>query len=152
MAALARAEGYEHYEVSNYARPGGRSRHNQLYWQHREYLALGPGACGFLGDLRYGNAGAVGRYAARLEAERLPIERHEWLSPAQRSAERLILGLRTSDGVPAAWLEARARDDDRLRAQLDTWRDRGLLTLDRDRARLTEAGFLLSDALFVELL
>jgi oxygen-independent coproporphyrinogen-3 oxidase len=152
LASLAHAEGYEHYEVSNYARPGCRSRHNQLYWQHREYVALGPGACGFLGDLRYGNARAVGRYAGLLEADRLPIGQHEWLSARQTAAERLILGLRTSDGVPATWLERRAGTDGRLRALLEAWRDRGLLALDGDRARLTEAGFLVSDALFVELL
>jgi oxygen-independent coproporphyrinogen-3 oxidase len=152
LAARARAAGYEHYEISNYALPGCRSRHNQLYWRRREYAAVGPGACGFLGDLRYGNARALARYTGALEHRRLPVERHEWLGERQVTAERLILGLRTADGVPAAWLEARAGGDARLGALLEAWRDRGLLTLDADRACLTEAGFLLSDALFVELL
>ncbi len=152
LASLARSEGYEHYEISNYALPGCRSRHNQLYWQHREYVALGPGACGFLGDLRYGNARAVGRYIRQLEGDRLPVEQHEWLSERQKTAERVILGLRTGDGVPAAWLVACAGADARLRTLVEEWRARQLLTLDADRARLTEAGFILSDALFVELL
>ena len=49
LARAAAARGFEHYEISNYARPGFRSRHNQIYWRAAEYLAAGPGACGFVG-------------------------------------------------------------------------------------------------------
>jgi coproporphyrinogen III oxidase-like Fe-S oxidoreductase len=64
----------------------------------------------------------------------------------------LILGLRISDGIPAALLETRLEGDSRLRRLVDEWRARTLLIDTGDRVRLTEAGFLLSDALFVELL
>ena len=76
----------------------------------------------------------------------------EHLSERQRLAEKLILGLRLSDGIPTAWLEARLEGDDRLRRFVDEWRGRTLLVDAGDRVRLSEAGFLLSDALFVELL
>ncbi len=78
---------------------------------------------------------------------------HETLTPRQRLAERLILGLRTRDGVPAAWIEERiAIEAGRLRDLLDAWKERSLLLEEDGRATLTEAGFLLSDALFVEML
>jgi len=174
LARTAAERGFEHYEISNYARPGFRSRHNQIYWRAAEYLAAGPGACGFVGRVRYANVRATPRYADTLEEGRLPLDTFEELTPRQRLAERLILGLRTADGVPAAWLDARLlcsggrepgsnrgwpargagwlRDAAPLRRTVDAWRGERLLTDAGDRVRLTEAGFLLSDALFVELL
>jgi oxygen-independent coproporphyrinogen-3 oxidase len=152
LARAARARGLEHYEISNYARPGFRSRHNQIYWQAAEYLAAGPGACGFVGRMRYANVKATARYCETLAARELPFAFFEHLSERQRLAERLILGLRVSDGIPAAWLQARLEGDERLGRFVGEWRARTLLIDAGDRVRLTETGFLLSDALFVELL
>jgi putative oxygen-independent coproporphyrinogen III oxidase len=153
LVQLAADAGFEHYEVSNYARPGHRSTHNQIYWHAKEYLGLGPGACGFLGNVRYGNVKPVERYNAMVAAGDAPVDTHETLTPRQRLAERLILGLRLCDGVPSAWLEERlALEPARLPATLEAWRKRGLLIESDGRVRLTEAGFLLSDALFIELL
>jgi oxygen-independent coproporphyrinogen III oxidase len=153
LVQLAADAGFEHYEVSNYARPGHRSRHNQIYWHAEEYLGLGPGACGFLGNVRYGNVKPVERYGAMVAAGDAPVDTHETLTPRQRLAERLILGLRLGDGVPSACLEERvALAPARLPATLEAWRERGLLVESDGRVRLTEAGFLLSDALFIELL
>jgi oxygen-independent coproporphyrinogen III oxidase len=153
LARLAGEAGFEHYEVSNYARPDRRSRHNQRYWRWEEYLALGPGACGFLGHVRYGNVKPVERYCTLVEGGSLPLQSHEVLTPRQALAEQLILALRTSDGIPAERLAERcALDRGRLPDVLDAWRERGLLAERDGRVRLTEAGFLLSDALFTELL
>jgi oxygen-independent coproporphyrinogen-3 oxidase len=153
LARLAGEAGLEHYEISNYARPGHRSRHNQRYWHWEEYLALGPGACGFLGSVRYSNVKPVERYCALVEQGGAPLASHEVLTDRQALAERLILGLRTIDGVPAAWIAERcALERDRLPEVLEAWRARGLLVDRDDRVCLTEAGFLLSDALFTELL
>ena len=153
MTELAAEAGFEHYEVSNYARPGHRSTHNQIYWRAEEYLGFGPGACGFLGEVRYANVKAVDRWAAMIAAGDAPVGSHETLTPRQRMAERLILGLRLREGVPAEWLEERvALDGSRLRGVLAAWTERGLLVTEDARARLTEPGFLLSDALFMELL
>ncbi len=153
LARLAADAGYEHYEVSNYARPGRRSAHNQVYWRAEEYLGLGPGACGFLGDVRYANVKPVERYCALVEGGQPPVASHETLTRRQRLAERLILGLRLSEGVPAAWVSERIDfERGRLPALLTAWKERGLLVEDAGRLRLSEAGFLLSDALFIELL
>ncbi len=152
LARAASGRGFEHYEISNYARPGFRSRHNQIYWQAAEYLACGPGACGFIGDVRYGNHKPVERYAAALASGSLPLDTWERLTPRQRQAERLILGLRTLDGVPGAWLDERVADDTRLARLVADWEQEGLLRRGSGQVGLTESGFLLSDALFVELL
>jgi oxygen-independent coproporphyrinogen III oxidase len=153
--ALARAtaeRGFEHYEVSNYARPGHRARHNLGYWRAAEYLAAGPGACGFVGDVRYGNIKPLARWRAAIGNGTLPVETAERLTPRQRLAERLILGLRTSDGVPMAWLDERMAGEAALGRRIEEWQRAGHLRFDGGHARLTESGFLVSDALFVDLL
>ena len=152
LARAAAARGLEHYEISNYARPGFRSRHNQIYWHAAEYLAAGPGACGFVGRMRYANVKATPRYCETLAGGALPVASSEHLSDRQRLAEQLLLGLRTIDGISGTLLESRLDGDPRLRRLVDEWRARALLIDAGDRVRLTEAGFLLSDALFVELL
>jgi oxygen-independent coproporphyrinogen-3 oxidase len=153
LTELAAEAGFEHYEISNYAKPGHRSAHNQIYWRAEEYLGLGPGACGFLGDVRYGNVKPVERYGAMVACGEPPVGTYETLTPRQRMAERLILGLRLGDGVPAAWLDERvALGPARLQTTLAAWRERGLVVEREGRVCLTEAGFLLSDALFIDLL
>jgi putative oxygen-independent coproporphyrinogen III oxidase len=153
LTRRTRAAGLEHYEVSNYAQPGRRSQHNQIYWHAEEYLALGPGACGFLGGVRYGNVKAVERYCATLEAGGLPVATHERLAPRQILAERLMLGLRLAEGVPESWLDERITlDPRRLRSVIASWTDLGLLRREDGRVHLTEDGFLLSDTLFSELI
>jgi len=152
LTRAAAARGFEHYEISNYARPGHRARHNLGYWRAGEYLAAGPGACGFVGDVRYGNIKPLTRWRAAVDAGTLPVETSERLTPRQRLAERLILGLRTSDGVPAAWLAERTASEPALARRIDEWERAGHLVADGARVRLTESGFILSDALFVDLL
>jgi oxygen-independent coproporphyrinogen-3 oxidase len=151
LAHAAAARGYEHYEISNYARPGFRARHNLVYWRAAEYLASGPGGCGFVGDVRYANAKPVARYCAALHDGRLPIDTFEHLTESQRLAERLVLGLRTSDGVPAVWLAERVAGDPRLARRVADWMAAGLLRETSTGVRLTERGFLLSDAIFTDL-
>ena len=87
-----------------------------------------------------------------MNAGTLPVETCERLTPRQQLAERLFLGLRTSDGVPAAWLAERAAGEPTLRRRIEAWQSAGHLTVDGGRARLTESGFIVSDALFVDLL
>jgi oxygen-independent coproporphyrinogen-3 oxidase len=103
--------------------------------------------------VRYANHRAVPRYCSEIEAGDLPVASHEVLTARQMLGERLFLGLRTADGIPDAWLEERlALGPASLARRLDDWVERGLLQRADARARLTEAGFLLSDALFAELL
>jgi oxygen-independent coproporphyrinogen-3 oxidase len=153
LARLAPEAGLEHYEISNYCRPGFQCRHNLLYWRGDEYVGLGPGGSGHLGGVRYTNVKPVQRYCSALEAGAFPLAQWERLTARQRQAERLILGLRLREGVPRTWLDARVADGPADVATIvGRWGAEGFLIADEGRVRLTEAGFLLSDSLFVDLL
>ncbi len=91
--------GYEQYEISNYAKPGYRSRHNSSYWMGSRYLGLGPSAHSFDGKRRWWNVSNVMKYTAQLNDGLLPVESDEILTPAQRSLEAILLGLRTAQGL-----------------------------------------------------
>ncbi len=103
--------GYERYEISNYARGGHRSRHNDLYWTGGEYLGLGCGAVGFLygdpaeprgGGRRWGNYRDPAKYLRAIEEGSSPEEWSEQLSAEQLFAERMAMGLRRVEGVDLA--------------------------------------------------
>jgi oxygen-independent coproporphyrinogen-3 oxidase len=92
--------GYDHYEVSNFARnPKLRSRHNQKYWRRVAYLGLGPAAHSYDGRKRWWNLRDLGAYDRALSAGRRPVEDFEEIDPEQARLEELSLGMRTSDGV-----------------------------------------------------
>jgi len=132
--------GYQHYEVSSYARPGHRAIHNALYWSGAEYLGLGCGAASFRRDgaagLRWSNTRAAGRYLRSRGGERV-TERVE-LTAEQVAEDALWLGMRTSDGVSEAALAGRPRVRDGL------VRD-GLARAEGGRIRPTLRGFLHAD-------
>jgi len=92
--------GFDHYEVSNYARPGHRSRHNQAYWEGAEYVGLGPGAFSTVAGRRWKNVADTGAYTV-LAAAGQPLEREvEHLTADELRRERIALLLRTAAGVP----------------------------------------------------
>jgi len=134
LAAL----GYEQYEVSNFCLAGEESRHNAAYWRRAPYLGLGPGAHGFWGRRRYANHGDIERYLDALARERLPEADAEILGRCDRCLERIVLPLRTREGVPLADLPA--EPDWLARGERD-----GLWRLDGRRLRLTGRGLLRID-------
>lgn len=143
-ARLLTARGYLHYEVSNFARGSEyRSRHNMGYWRHAPYLGLGPSAHSFDGQRRWWNARSLGGWLAALEAGRPPLEGEERLSQEQLLTERLMLGLRTSDGVPLELIE-RFEGAQAALAQLEAG---GLVRVAGGRAAPTREGFLVADRL-----
>jgi oxygen-independent coproporphyrinogen-3 oxidase len=102
---LTRA-GFEHYEVSNFAKPGHRARHNFAYWRGVPYAAVGPGAHEFDGSVRRWNVGAYVDWVRRLEKGTDPREGQETLTPENRIAEAVYLGLRVADGLEISPAEA----------------------------------------------
>lgn len=93
------AAGYEQYEISNYARPGRRCRHNMLYWRNQQYLGCGAGAAQYLEGVRSSKLADPQAYREAIEAGTAPIESQERLDCLQRAGETIMLGLRLSDGV-----------------------------------------------------
>ena len=101
-----RQAGYDHYEISNWALPGFRSRHNLKYWRREPYLGFGAGAHSFDGRLRWANAHDPAAYVAAIEEGRLPIEQLEEVTPKQALEEEIFLGLRQLEGIDLARIEA----------------------------------------------
>lgn len=141
-----RAAGYEHYEISSAALPGWRARHNQAYWQHREYIGLGPGAHSLTAGTRRANQADVPAYVQALEAGRWPPGQRERLTPAMRRREQLLLDLRRREGIDVWKLGLEA-----ARPFLADLARRRLGKLAGPRFALTPAGWLVSDSIAPQL-
>jgi oxygen-independent coproporphyrinogen-3 oxidase len=137
------AAGFEHYEISSFARPGRRSRHNQAYWHHVPYLGLGPAAHGFDGRRRWWNVRSVAAYVERLTSGADAMEDAETLDDDQLRLEALYLGLRTLDGVALDVVRGFAGWE----ATVDNLVAEGLVRVVEERLRPTVRGFLVADAL-----
>ena len=146
--------GYEGYEVSNFARtPALRSRHNSAYWNHTDYLGFGPAAHSFIHPERSWNVKDCDAYCDALLEGRLPVEDSETLTASQLAAERIMLALRTRDGLDLrAFTREFAVDLRATRAEtLARLEKDGLIRLRGDRLQPTLAGMAVADALAVEL-
>lgn len=160
---LGRA-GFEHYEISNWARPGYRCKHNLVYWQNREYLGLGAGAHSFLNGVRFSAVLLPNRYAELVDESAaaladgsgtmLHIVGAETVTPELSMADTLILGLRLLDGVDAgAFARRYGRGVDAVYGDvLAEFTGYGLLERTPTHLRLTPRGRLLSNELFQRLL
>lgn len=134
--------GFEHYEVSNFARPGRRSRHNSSYWTGVPYAALGPSAHAFDGRVRSWNVAAHADWERRLRSGESIIAGSEQLTAENRLSERVYLGLRTTDGL-------RANDAELQLAR--PWLAAGWAEITNKTIVLTATGFLRLDALAASL-
>lgn len=158
MAVLEDA-GYEHYEVSNYARPGMHSRHNSAYWDHTSYIGLGPSAHSFLRPApgrparRWSNVRSIGAYCDGAMTGGRTVDREEDLSAAELFEEGVFLGLR-SGGLDEAAVEALSgiRFTARQRSTLAGLCETGLAERVGERVRLTRAGFMLCDEVCARML
>jgi oxygen-independent coproporphyrinogen III oxidase len=106
---LLTAAGFDHYETSNYARPGHHSSHNQGYWRGEDYLGLGPSAVSTIDDTRWKNVPDTPRYVAQVTAVGHALAESESLDPEARRLERIALGLRTVEGISLDLLSLESR-------------------------------------------
>jgi oxygen-independent coproporphyrinogen-3 oxidase len=133
-----REHGYEHYEISNAARPGHHARHNSAYWRRAPCLGLGPSAHSGFGSERRWNVREWAAYQRLVACGKSPLEGRELLDPDAVALEELYLGLRTSEGLAA----------DRVPAMvMAEWLDAGWAQTGSGRLRLTPEGWLRLDAL-----
>lgn len=135
--------GFEHYEVSNFAKAGFRARHNAKYWARVPYLGLGPAAHSFDGERRWWNPTGIGPWLDAIEAGRDPAEGAETLSDADARLERLMLGLRTREGTSLA--------DVGDAAALARFAGGGFVVVEGERVRPTVRGMLVADRMAAEL-
>jgi oxygen-independent coproporphyrinogen-3 oxidase len=142
------AAGYEHYEISNFAKPGYRSRHNSSYWQGKKFLGLGPSAHSFNGSSRQWNVANNSKYISALNKNELPFEK-EILTPVQQLNEYIMTSLRTKEG-----LDLKRNGEIAANALIKTagkYIDSGKMILNEDRLILTNEGKLLADGIAASL-
>jgi len=144
------AAGLEHYEVSNFARPGHRSRHNETYWTGGEFYAAGPGAARYLEGRREINHRSTTTYLQRVLSGKSPVAESEKLEPEDAARERLVFGLRRLQGIECEAFERETGFSVHALggAALREYQQHGLMERKDGTLRLTRKGLLVSDALW----
>ena len=145
IAELEKA-GFEHYEISNFSKPGFESRHNLMYWDNVEYYGIGAGASGYVNGVRYKNHGPIRHYLEAVEAGNARVQ-EEVLTLKEQMEEEMFLGLRKKSGVSKKRFEEKfgVSFEDQYGAVVSELTGQGLLVADRDIVRMTKHGLFLGD-------
>ncbi|MCH2149320.1 MAG: radical SAM family heme chaperone HemW [Phycisphaerales bacterium] len=145
--------GFQQYEISNWSHPNQQCMHNLVYWRNGNWWPVGPGASGHIDGVRWKNEARLGTYVS---GAGLPAATHvEQVDADAQVGEAFMMGLRLMQGMSAERVEsllACGRDGERRRRMIELHAGNGLLEMDSAGLRLTEAGILLSDTVFADLL
>ena len=146
------AAGYEHYEISNFAKPGSRSRHNSAYWQGTPYLGIGPSAHSYNGKDRKWNVANNAAYIQAIKEGHIPFEA-ETLTDTQRLNEYVMTSLRTIEGMDMRWIGNKWGDIElqRILKEATPFLKSGKLDSDGNVIVLTREGKLFADGISAEL-
>jgi oxygen-independent coproporphyrinogen-3 oxidase len=142
--------GFEQYEVSNFARPGHRCRHNEVYWDHEPYLGLGPAAHSYIHPQRWGNVKDINRYCDMVEAGEMPCEFVETLDTRMLAAEMLLVGFRRADGIDEVQFAEKCGEIIENivgRQKLDYYQEQGLIRYEKPFWQPTAQGMLMADGM-----
>ena len=142
--------GYDRYEISNYSQPGLASRHNCLHWTGGQYVGLGPSAQSYVRGQRYGNVSNLTAYNRALADGTLPVFESEQLTSAADLGERIVFGLRMTDGI--SLVDTGAMSCAELIRTIEELTHQGLIEGRGERIRLTRRGRRLADSVAVALL
>jgi oxygen-independent coproporphyrinogen III oxidase len=145
-----KAAGYQHYEISNWAKPGFASRHNLKYWEREPYLGFGAGAHSFWGGQRWANVHDAAEYVRAIEGGRVPIEQRETVTEEMALEEELFLGLRKLAGIDVPRIEKQYGVE--LNGRIAPLEEAGLVERDGDTVRLAEGKLSVSNEVFVGLM
>jgi oxygen-independent coproporphyrinogen-3 oxidase len=151
----ARTLGFEQYEVSNFAKPGFRCRHNEAYWHHAPYIGLGPAAHSYIHPQRWGNVPDVTDYCSMLQQSIPPRVCIETIDIKALKEELIFLGLRTTDGINENTFYEKTGEllkSGERKAVLEQWQDRGLLEYRQPYWKLTTEGLMMADGLARDLM
>ncbi|MDD7362758.1 MAG: radical SAM family heme chaperone HemW [Peptoniphilus sp.] len=142
---------YAQYEISNFAKPGYRCRHNLHYWTLGEYIGLGAGSSGYLNGVRYRNETDMHQYGEKIARGVKPVAAYEKLTDLDRDNEYMMLGIRLNEGIPLDEpIPSGARFIDRYKAEIERNIERGLLEIRDERVALTARGRDLSNRVEVD--
>ena len=148
-----KSNGYEHYEISNFCRPGFHSRHNSSYWTGKKYLGCGPSAHSYDGTSRQWNVASLPQYIQGIQ-EGTPYQKKEELDLYTRYNDFIITRLRTAYGIPTHILKETFGETlfDYCMRMASPHLKQGFLTLDNHIMKLTEKGIFISDGIMSDLL
>jgi oxygen-independent coproporphyrinogen III oxidase len=148
------AEGYENYEISNWALPGHQSRHNLTYWQNLPYIGMGAGAHSFFGGRRFSNVLDPQEYIRLLKKQHRPEAECESIDRIREMSETAFLGLRTAQGLHLPTFAERFAESftQFVGSRLRQVEEAGLLEHDHDWIRLSKRGRLLGNEVFLRIL
>lgn len=146
--------GFEHYEISNFAKPGHACKHNQNYWLGKPWWAFGPSAARYLGGTRSVNHRGTLEYIRRVEGHRSAVDEFEPLTPEQMVRERFVFGMRQMVGVnwESMKLEAEPATRQSIEIAIDKHVAAGWMVREGEQVRLSREGLFISDALWSEYL
>ncbi len=148
-----RSFGFEHYEVSNFAKPNFECLHNLRYWRHQEYVGFGASAHSYFKEKRYWNFRNIGKYLDNIQKGLLPIENQETIGVKEKLLESLMLGLR-SEGIDFASFQKNFDVELTKIANslFNEWVELGKAKIDHRRVKLTDEGYFVCDKLILDLL
>lgn len=152
LMQLLNEAGYEHYEISNFAKPGFRSKHNSSYWQHKPYLGLGSSAHSFNGNSRQWNVSNNALYIKSINEDRVPFEIEE-LSSAQKINEYIMTGLRTMEGLSLQFIKQSSceKTGTDILNDAEKYIQRNWMKKENDFLILTQQGKLFADGIAADL-
>ena len=138
--------GFEHYEISNFSKPGFESQHNLMYWDNAEYFGIGAGASGYVNGVRYKNHGPIRHYLEAVEKGNARVN-EEHLSKQEMMEEEMFLGLRKKSGVSKKRFEEKfgISFEQQYGHVVTELIEQGLLVPDKDIVRMTKKGLFLGD-------
>ncbi|NLJ41870.1 MAG: oxygen-independent coproporphyrinogen III oxidase [Clostridiales bacterium] len=142
-AELLKNQGYYHYEISNFAKPGKECAHNLIYWHNGEYIGIGSGAHSSLGGVRWSNHNGISTYIESISQKGCAIESKQKISPAEQRFETIMMGLRLVKGVSKAKFYNRFGQGIRVYygKAIDQLKGLGMLEETTEYIRHTEKGF-----------
>lgn len=143
------AAGYEHYEISNFARPGFRSRHNASYWHDVPYIGLGASAHSYTGSMRSWNVSDLSQYISAINIDHLP-SRQEKIDDNTHYDDTVMTALRTCDGIAIDSLQPKYRRY--ILAAAKPYLSTDALAADNGHLRLTPSGIFISDMIMSDLM
>ena len=145
-------EGYRHYEISNFAKPGKECQHNTVYWENREYIGIGAGAFSYINGERYCSIKNVKEYISAVKSKKNLICFSEKLPQEKRASEILIMALRMTSGISKKEFFNRSGYNltELFGTQLNVLAQAGLINFDDERIKLTRKGLSLADSVMVK--
>lgn len=154
VVEILKENGYKRYELSNFARPAFQSRHNKKYWDNTEFLGLGVSAYSYVGNYRYYNTKRLDTYIENINDGRLPRYSREYIPISERRTERIMLSLRTTQGLDLEAFKKEFNEDLLVskKHELQVMLNEGMIEIVDGFLRVTDKHFYITNSIIVELM